>query len=630
MRIAFVLSFVVCLSNTPLNAQEYPPEIESMLKLGQSYYNQKKYLQTSVLFRKIVDSLEFMQPLTCVRMCKDIGAFYHVKRNHYEALNYFFRGINLITKRAKKKDKNVFYIKLLDQSHQEGRGFKTKVERDKGLALYTQLYSRLGGVYFNQSDFVKAKDYWTKSLNIAILNTYKKGMSSAFNNLAELKRIEKQLEEALVLYQKATPILKDLKDEFTLAINYSNIAVTYIELNQPDSARYYLGLSKTLANKQDDPLLQMSSFFNLGEYFYYCQRYTKAILCYAKALNYALALQDKNFLNDSYQRLATVYQKESKPDSALFFLYKWVALNEEIKAKEIKKMALETAAKFAVEEQKRALSFLKEKSKIEQEKAQLNERIFYGFIAGLLFVLGLVLFALHLNNQHNHKLSEHLQQIKQKTKEKDLLLKEIHHRVKNNLQIITSLLGLQSSNLDDIETKKIFSQSQSRIKSMALIHEMLYQAARVSEIEYKDYLDQLLQHIIDSNKREQQAIEYSIEAPRFYLNIDTAIPLGLLINEIVTNSIKYAFEGRQKGSLLIQITKTDLGRFFMVIEDDGIGYDHQKIKASTVKSLGLKLIYSLIKQLNGRVDKVESPVGVRYKIEFDMINDNRRGFDSTD
>ena len=99
-------------------------------------------------------------------MCKDIGAFYHIKRNHYEALNYYFRGINLIKNPNNTESNTLFYIKFIDKSFDKGRGFKTKVARDEGLALYAQLYSRLGGVYFNRGDFSKAKEYWNLSLKI--------------------------------------------------------------------------------------------------------------------------------------------------------------------------------------------------------------------------------------------------------------------------------------------------------------------------------------------------------------------------------------------------------------------------------------------------------------------------------
>ena len=105
------------------------------------------------------------------------------------------------------------------------------------------------------------------------------------------------------------------------------------------------------------------------------------------------------------------------------------------------------------------------------------------------------------------------------------------------------------------------------------------------------------------------------------MNIDTAIPLGLLINEIVTNSIKYAFVNKPKGMISICINQTAIGKFSMLIEDDGIGYDAQKIKASSINSLGLKLIYKLIKQLNGRIEKVDHAQGVRYQLEFEMIKE---------
>ena len=168
-------------------------------------------------------------------------------------------------------------------------------------------------------------------------------------------------------------------------------------------------------------------------------------------------------------------------------------------------------------------------------------------------------FAIEKLNQHQSKLEEmvenktselretldQLTQINKelsiRNQEKEILLKEVHHRVKNNMQIITSLLSLQSFNITDKNTKKLFRNSQHRINSMALIHEMLYQSENLSKINYSQYLKQLIDNLISSFKGNKHSISIDLDVPDMYLNIDTAIPLGILINEILTNSLKYAF-----------------------------------------------------------------------------------------
>ena len=208
--------------------------------------------------------------------------------------------------------------------------------------------------------------------------------------------------------------------------------------------------------------------------------------------------------------------------------------------------------------------------------------------------------------------------------EKAVLLKEIHHRVKNNLQVITSLLSLQSNFLEDDKQRKIFADSQYRINSMAIVHELLYQSDNLSKLDYKDYLKQLSQYLISSIKGENNKIELHLDVANIKLSIDTAIPLGLLINEVLTNSLKYGIKGNQAGCISICIFKAtgEQGAakpsFILEIGDDGIGYP-DTINYKNSKSLGLKLIHNLTRQLEGTVTKDSEKKGTNYIIAFKEI-----------
>ena len=206
--------------------------------------------------------------------------------------------------------------------------------------------------------------------------------------------------------------------------------------------------------------------------------------------------------------------------------------------------------------------------------------------------------------------------------EKIVLLKEIHHRVKNNLQVITSLLSLQSSFVINDDQKKLFSDSQFRINSMAIVHEMLYQSDNLSKINYYLYLKELVNYLITSMKGKDAEINLEINVTDINLSIDTAVPLGLLINEIITNSLKYAFPSNH-GSIFISINKnqkdnTDDTLFHMNIGDNGIGYAGD-INFDNSKSLGMKLIKSLSRQLGGGIIKDDVAQGTHYTLTFEEI-----------
>lgn len=196
--------------------------------------------------------------------------------------------------------------------------------------------------------------------------------------------------------------------------------------------------------------------------------------------------------------------------------------------------------------------------------------------------------------------------------EKNVLLKEIHHRVKNNLQIISSLLNLQSYHIRDPEDLEIFKESQGRIKSMAIIHEQLYRSKKLSRINFVDYIQNIMNHLFHSYSNSEQEIILELDLDNINLEIDTAIPCGLIINEVASNCLKHAFKGRKKGLVKISLKKS--GEYFkLIISDDGIGFEPSEIDNSG--SLGLKLVKTLVEQLDGSLE-IKSKSGTSFSITF--------------
>ncbi len=199
--------------------------------------------------------------------------------------------------------------------------------------------------------------------------------------------------------------------------------------------------------------------------------------------------------------------------------------------------------------------------------------------------------------------------------QKELLLKEIHHRVKNNLQIITSLLKLQANSVEDQATMELFELSLHRINSMALVHDLLYRSEDFSRINYGMYLETLVTPLIQSMTRDKAEIELEIRAENISLNINTSIPLGLLINEIITNSIKHGLKGKEQGKIYIFITQEEDGDYCLAIGDNGIGFARD-VDIEEADSLGLQLITSLGEQLMGEIARHHDKPGTHYRLVF--------------
>ncbi|WP_298488264.1 sensor histidine kinase [uncultured Maribacter sp.] len=208
--------------------------------------------------------------------------------------------------------------------------------------------------------------------------------------------------------------------------------------------------------------------------------------------------------------------------------------------------------------------------------------------------------------------------LSKKLLEKETLLKEIHHRVKNNLQTVSSLLSMQSRNMEDKELQTLLKGTQNRVISMSMIHEMLYMRNDLSKIEYKTYVQELSQYLIKSIKGIENKVKLTIDIPDIKLGIDTAIPLGLLINETITNALKYGIVDDSEGEIHIAIKKELHKEYVLIIGDNGVGFP-ETVNHKNTKSLGLKLIYSLTRQLKGSVIRDISKKGTNYIIKFQEI-----------
>ncbi|WP_209406112.1 sensor histidine kinase [Pseudozobellia sp. WGM2] len=236
--------------------------------------------------------------------------------------------------------------------------------------------------------------------------------------------------------------------------------------------------------------------------------------------------------------------------------------------------------------------------------------------AGVLFLLIVTYFL----NKNYIKISQLNKSIENQLVERDTLIKEIHHRVKNNLQVVASLLSLQSSFIKDETIKMLFRYSQYRINSMGMVHEMLYKSGDLSKIDYNTYINEMVTALIQSMKGRDNDIALETEIDNIYLNIDTSIPLGLIINEIITNSLKYGFQDTKKGVIFIRLEKVQSSgyNYKMVISDNGSGFPAD-VNFRNTKSLGLKLIHKLVLQLRGNIEKDNSKPGTYYIISFKEI-----------
>lgn len=210
--------------------------------------------------------------------------------------------------------------------------------------------------------------------------------------------------------------------------------------------------------------------------------------------------------------------------------------------------------------------------------------------------------------------------VRQSLKEKELLLKEVHHRVKNNLFIVSSLLESQADYVDNPAALKMLNDSQNRIMSMALIHEQLHGGINLCQIDFQQYLTTLSNYLVDSCLTEK--IDFEANIQQVYLNIETAHPCGLIVNELISNAVEHAFVGRSQGKIRVDFQQISDGEFSLAISDDGLGFPSHKDFFHS-DSLGLELVSTLVEQLEGTIEMKNSN-GTEIKIIFQELNYQKR------
>jgi len=246
-------------------------------------------------------------------------------------------------------------------------------------------------------------------------------------------------------------------------------------------------------------------------------------------------------------------------------------------------------------EQEAKIVLLKKDQKINLYNEKIRGYKISGLLGLLLLALGL--FTMFQLNKRNNQIQKQNKIISKALSEKDLLLREIHHRVNNNLQLVSSLLTLQGRSIDDKTAIRAIAEGRSRVRSMALIHQDLYNKENLTSISVKEYLEKLSQELFSTYGVDVNKLSLVMDIKEFNLHVDTLVPLGLIINELVTNSLKYGFPNDEKGILSIGL-KEENELLILNVADNGVGYDPTTVREN---SFGSTLISALTEQLEGEM-----------------------------
>ena len=443
-----------------------------------------------------------------------------------------------------------------------------------------------------------------------------------YNGMGNSYTIQKDYKRSTEAYNRAKYYLTRLNDTRRLSQLQSNIAINYFFNNKPDSAFVFFYQARKYCVQNDNEYDLVTNDCNLAEAFLAIGKLDSANYY----LNHALQTGLKsNYQQIQYFSLKEDFFKQSgKLDSAYVYSLQKFSLQEKLSLEDSELLSDEFDFLYKMRETE--LKSARREKQLQEEKNR-SQRILFIVIFGagvLLLALTAFIVAYKTQSRNNSLLREQKRAITEQNtlidaslKEKEILLKEIHHRVKNNLQIISSLLNLQSKSIDDPKALAAIEEGRERIFAIALIHQKLYQSNNFAAVGFQEYLTDLMNDLKNTYARTDQNLTFEIDAENILLNIDTAVPLGLVICELITNSFKHAFANTEFCKISISLKSGEEG-FTLVYSDNGSGFLKDKDFPQT-GSLGAEIIVALVGQLEGSIRQLETKQGVCFLITLKQL-----------
>lgn len=507
----------------------------------------------------------------------------------------------------------------------------------KAITIYEKLdeplivingYANIGTINKILGNQDLAKHYYEKSLDMAKGELeFLPDFAGIYLNLGRLNFDLKDFEQSNLCYDKALRCLLKKPDEYLKATIYNSIAENAIAKNNFTKAFKYLYSAKNTFQSigSDNGLVEV--LVNLAECYLKTNQLDQAENYILRSIVIAEEFEMVATRIKAYKSMIDICERRGKYETAYKFqkLYKELSDRQYDLNNQNKMIQMQMQYDFdKVDASKKEKRLLNEISLRENTAKTVLVKYVSSIILLLLLIFSLfILKHLHQNikqkdtiQQYNDMLNEQNKEIQTSLVQKNILLKEIHHRVKNNLQIISSLLTIESNETKDYEVVDLIEEGLSKIQAMSSIHETLFLFEHLDEINLNDYFGKLLDNLKNIHSFKSDQFIYEIDTQNIFLNINTTIPLGLIINELVTNSIKHAPIDHQGLTVQIILRKVDDISFELVYSDN-ISLISSQQDLLNSKSFGIKLVKILCDQINGKIDICVKP-SLIYKILFSI------------
>lgn len=462
----------------------------------------------------------------------------------------------------------------------------------------------IGLTHLYLDEYQTAIDYYLMQETILKDLNDKYQLSNTYTGLGEAYNALERYHVGLEYHQKALRLREEMNYEIAVSNSLHNIGLTYFLMKDSiDLALQYIDMSLEIDRRINNYNGLAKNYMVSGQIHAQLKDYSTAISLLERALALAQKYNNPDVMIETSGSLSDLYAERNDYEKAFNnMMIKNEVSDSIVSGENFKRMTqLEMQNAFDKKQSEIEIGHQQERFIYEAElKRNRIIRNFSLFTGSLIIVFGIFLYFSYRKSRKAEK-------------EKEALLKEIHHRVKNNLMVISSLLNLQSGSIADENTRSAVRDSQNRVKSMAVIHQLLYESEVFNKIDFPKYLEKLMASLQSTYAGPGNNISYVIQADDITLDIDTAIPLGLITNELATNAYKYAFAEGSDGKIELNLSKTSDNKYLLRISDNGKGLP-EGFDVDKSVTLGLKLVKILAKQLKAKLD-----FHVNYGTEFNVV-----------
>jgi two-component system, sensor histidine kinase PdtaS len=496
---------------------------------------------------------------------------------------------------------------------------------DKGLGYYLEalrlaethgnwvkasdIAGNVASIQFYLENDDKALEYYEKAIALAKKTFNKNGQASAYQGVVTIYNRRKDVANAMKYAQLDLRLRLEMGDKRGLAYSYKNLGTVYQSQGDMKKAEEHYLLGLKFAEETDQKIKKAVLNLQLGRLMNNTDQPERAIPYLKKVIEITQemdVLREESLAN---QDLATSYVKLGRMQEAFEAQKRFSELNEKLFTQDRNEQTIKMQTIYETKNRDEKIESLEKENELRaqviKQSAMVRNLSFVGL--GLLILLAALFYnRARLKQKTNAVLTEKNTEIEEQNEviqasltQKETLLREIHHRVKNNLQIISSLLNIQSSSVDDPSVLSSIKEGQSRVQAMSLIHQNLYQSEHINNVDIENYLIELVAYLSEMFAKDGKTVDIEVSAQKLEFDIDTAIPLGLIVNELVSNAYKYAFENQAKGNIKIGINALNDIDYELHVDDDGSGLPTD-FDSSKSKSMGLKLVKILSKQLRGK------------------------------